>query len=152
MRYKITFSYDGTLFHGYQKQDGYRSVEECFENALYNINNHTETKIYSSGRTDRGVHAKGQVAHFDLDSNMELFRLREAFNALLRDMGAPVSVLDIEAVNSDFHARFSAKGRGYIYKILNTRFPLILNDNTTMLGFDNEGAKKIIIYPEAGEE
>ena len=80
MRYKITFSYDGTLFHGYQKQVGYRSVEECFEKALYDINNHTETKIYSSGRTDKGVHAKGQVAHFDIDEkvlNTKVARLTE---------------------------------------------------------------------------
>lgn len=112
MRYKIKFAYDGTLFHGYQKQDGYRSVEECFEKALYDINNHTETKIYSSGRTDRGVHAKGQVAHFDLSIDITLYKLKCALNSLLPE---DIHVIDVECVTDDFHARFSAKSKRYVY-------------------------------------
>ncbi len=112
MRYKIKFAYDGTLFHGYQKQDGYRSVEECFEKALYDINNHIETKIYSSGRTDRGVHAKGQVAHFDLSIDITLYKLKCALNSLLPE---DIHVIDVESVPDDFHARFNAKKKRYVY-------------------------------------
>lgn len=112
MRYKITFSYDGTLFHGYQKQVGYRSVEECFEKALYDINNHSETKIYSSGRTDRGVHARGQVGHFDLSIDITLYKLKCALNSLLPD---DIHVINVEEASDDFHARFMVKKKKYVY-------------------------------------
>ena len=116
MRYKITFSYDGTAFHGYQKQDGLRSVEGCLEKALYDINNHTETKIYSSGRTDRGVHARGQVGHFDLSVDITLYKLKCALNSLLPD---DIHVIKTELVSDDFHSRYMAKSKKYIY-YLNT--------------------------------
>ena len=67
----MTFSYDGTNFNGYQKQDGYRTIEEELENALFSINNHQETSVVSSGRTDKGVHALGQYAHFDMDIDID---------------------------------------------------------------------------------
>ena len=127
-RYKISIEYDGTNLLGWQKQQEGPTVQAYLEQALFGFS-HQQIEVIAAGRTDAGVHATAQVAHFDLDSNMELFRLREAFNALLRDMGAPVSVLDIEAVDPDFHARFSAKGRGYIYKILNRRARPILQEN-----------------------
>ncbi len=127
-RYKISIEYDGTNLLGWQKQQEGPTVQAYLEQALFGFS-HQQIEVVAAGRTDAGVHATAQVAHFDLDTNMELFRLREAFNALLRDMGAPVSVLDIEAVDSDFHARFSAKGRGYIYKILNRRARPVLQKN-----------------------
>ena len=68
-----------------------------------------------------------QVAHFDLDSPIDTFRIREAMNAHLRELEAPVSVLSIDAVDDDFNARFSAKGRSYVYRITNRRSPLILD-------------------------
>lgn len=112
LRYKITFSYDGSDFYGYQKQDGYRSVEGCLEEALYNINNHQETKIYSSGRTDRGVHARGQVGHFDLDVDITLYKLKCALNSLLPD---DIHVIKTELVDNSFHARFLVKNKKYVY-------------------------------------
>ena len=114
MRYLIRFSYDGTGFSGYQKQPGERTVEGMLENALYNINNHTETRIFSSGRTDRGVHALGQVAHFDIDVNITLYKLKCALNSLLPK---DIHVISTETVDKDFHARYSAKGKTYEYKI-----------------------------------
>ena len=69
------------------------------------------------------------MAHFDLETKMDLFHIREAFNAWLRELKAPVSVLEVENVSPDFHARFSAKGRGYIYRILNRRAPTVLLAN-----------------------
>ena len=127
-RYKMTIEYDGTNLVGWQKQQEGNSVQSLLETALYNFTRQN-IDIFAAGRTDAGVHALAQVAHFDLDTNMELFRMREAFNAHLRDMQAPVAVLDIEPVSDDFHSRFSAKGRGYIYRILNRRARTVLLEN-----------------------
>lgn len=87
---------------------------------------HRKIDVFGAGRTDAGVHALGQVAHFDLETSMDLFHLREAFNARLRILGAPVSVIEVEEASPDFHARFSAVGRGYVYRILNRRAPTVL--------------------------
>ena len=116
MRYLIRFSYDGTGFSGYQKQPGERTVEGMLENALYNINNHTETRIFSSGRTDRGVHALGQVAHFDIDVNITLYKLKCALNSLLPE---DIHVLSTEIVDKNFHARYNAISpidRNHVYQ------------------------------------
>ena len=75
MRYLIRFSYDGTNFNGFQKQPNCRCVESELEKALYDINNHKKTKIVGSGRTDRGVHACDQCAHFDIDIDITLYKL-----------------------------------------------------------------------------
>ena len=112
MRYLIKFSYDGTNFYGYQKQPNKRTVEGELEKALYDINNHTETRIYSSGRTDRGVHAKGQTAHFDLTIDITLYKLKCALNSLLPD---DIHVIEAINVEDDFHARFMAKSKTYKY-------------------------------------
>lgn len=127
-RYKMTIEYDGTDLIGWQKQPEGKSVQEFLEKALTAFS-HQNIDIFAAGRTDAGVHATAQVAHFDLDKEMDLFRMREAFNAHLRNMRAPVSVLDIEPVEDTFHARFSAIGRGYIYRILNRRSRPVLLEN-----------------------
>ncbi len=114
MRYLIKFSYDGTNFYGYQKQDGLRTVEKELEKALYNINNHQDTRVYSSGRTDKGVHALCQCAHFDLDVTITLYKLKCALNSLLPD---DIHVFSTEIVDKDFHARFHVKEKTYIYKL-----------------------------------
>lgn len=114
MRYLIKFSYDGTNFYGYQKQPGFRTVEEELEKALYNINNKTITRVFASGRTDKGVHALGQCAHFDLDINITLYKLKCALNSLLPN---DIHVFSTEIVDKDFHARFNVKEKTYIYKI-----------------------------------
>lgn len=114
MRYLIKFSYDGTNFSGYQKQPGRRTVEGMLEEALYNINNHTETRIFSSGRTDRGVHALFQTAHFDIDVDITLYKLKCALNSLTPD---DIHVLSTEIVDKNFHARYNSKFKTYIYKI-----------------------------------
>lgn len=85
--------------------------------------------VYGAGRTDAGVHALAQVAHFDLKEDLEDWKLREAMNARLRDMEAPISVISVEKTGNDFHARFSAKGRGYVYRLLNRRAPAVLEKN-----------------------
>lgn len=112
MRYLIKFSYDGTGFYGYQKQPNKRTVEGELEKALYDINNHTDTRIYSSGRTDRGVHAKGQTAHFDINISITLYKLKCALNSLLPD---DIHVIEVISVDDNFHARFMAKKKTYKY-------------------------------------
>ena len=135
MRYKITVEYDGTNLLGWQKQEEGASAQYFLEEALKGFS-HQNINIYGAGRTDAGVHALGQVAHFDLETKMDLFHLREAFNARLRILSAPVSVVEVEEVSADFHARFSAKGRGYIYRLLNRRAPtVLLKDRVWVVGY-----------------
>ncbi len=150
MRYKITIEYDGTNLLGWQKQDEGVSVQYYLEEAIKGFS-HQDVDVFGAGRTDAGVHALAQVAHFDLVTPMDLFHLREAFNARLRILEAPVSVLEIEEVSDDFHARFSAKGRGYIYRLLNRRAPtVLLKDRVWCVGYPldvekmQEGAKYLL--------
>ena len=114
MRYLIHFSYDGTNFNGFQKQPGCRCVESELEKALYDINDHIKTKVVGSGRTDRGVHACDQTAHFDIDIDITLYKLKCALNSLLPE---DIHVFSVEHVSDDFHARFGAKKKTYKYII-----------------------------------
>ena len=125
-RYKAVVEYDGTTLLGWQKQLDGPSAQEFLEKAIFDFCGQN-TEVYGAGRTDAGVHALAQVAHFDLNSPIDTFRIREAMNAHLRELEAPVSVLSIKAVDDDFNARFSAQGRSYIYRITNRRSPLILD-------------------------
>ncbi|MBP5215980.1 MAG: tRNA pseudouridine(38-40) synthase TruA [Alphaproteobacteria bacterium] len=128
MRYKITLEYEGTNLVGWQKQLDGPSVQEFLEKAIKGFS-HQEVEVFGAGRTDAGVHALMQVAHFDFDGDLSEYKMQESINALLRELEAPVAVYKTEKVSDDFHARFSAKGRGYIYRILNRRgnSPLLVN-------------------------
>ena len=112
MRYLMTFSYDGTNFNGYQKQEGYRTIEEELEKALTFINNHQLTKVVSSGRTDKGVHAMCQKAHFDLLVDITDYKLKCALNSNLPE---DIHVIDVMQVNDEFHARYMVKKKAYKY-------------------------------------
>ena len=105
MRYKITFSYDGTNFNGFQKQIGLRTVEDCLEKAVSYLNGQKETLITASGRTDKGVHAEGQVANFDLDIEIPLFKIKMGLNSLLPE---DIHIINVEKVADDFHSRYKA--------------------------------------------
>ncbi len=113
MRYLITFSYDGSKYGGYQKQLDINTIQSELEEALTKLNN-KETSIVASGRTDRGVHAINQKAHFDLDINITPDKLKMALNSLIPN---DIYVKDCKEVDSDFHARFNVKSKEYIYKI-----------------------------------
>ena len=126
MRYKLTIEYDGTPFCGWQKQRGPVTVQGVLEKAIETAIREP-VELQGSGRTDTGVHALGQVAHFDCETGHHTDRLRESLNALVRPY--PISVRLIESVPDDFHARFSAKQREYVYHIQNTRYPPALNVN-----------------------
>ncbi|MCI8568294.1 MAG: tRNA pseudouridine(38-40) synthase TruA [Bacilli bacterium] len=112
MRYKMIFSYDGTLFSGYQVQPKKRTVQEELEKAATYINAKKNTSIISSGRTDKGVHAKNQVAHFDLDITITDYKLKRAFNSLLPE---DIHVIYVEKVSPSFHARYMAASKEYVY-------------------------------------
>ena len=115
MRYLITIAYDGTLFSGYQKQPRERTVQGELEKALKEINGGKKVTAHASGRTDAKVHALAQKVHFDFDTKITVDKLEKALNSLLPE---DIYVKKAEEVNDDFHARFSAIGKEYIY-ILN---------------------------------
>ena len=123
-RYRLTIEYDGQPFVGWQFQAQGHSVQGVLEKAVAQINGSPAT-VHGAGRTDAGVHALGQVAHVDLVRAWDPFVLRNALNANVRPH--PVSVLDVQDVGEDFHARFSASGRHYLYRILNRRSPPALD-------------------------
>jgi len=114
MRYLITFSYDGTRYHGYQKQNNDISIQSEIESVLTKINSNVPVRIHATGRTDAGVHALNQKAHFDLDKEYDLERLKCSMNKLLPN---DIYIKSIEIVSNDFHARFNVKSKEYIYKI-----------------------------------
>lgn len=119
-RYKLTIEYDGQNFVGWQFQAMGHSVQGVLEQAVARINGAPAT-VHGAGRTDAGVHALAQVAHVDLAKAWDTFKLRNALNANVRPH--PISVLEIVGVGEDFHARFSATARHYLYRILNRRSP-----------------------------
>ncbi len=113
-RYLITFSYDGSDFNGYQRQPKLRTVQGEMEKALKQINNNKKTEIQASGRTDKGVHALNQKAHFDLDIDIEEGNLKMALNSLIPD---DIHVHMVEKVDDTFHARYNVKAKEYMYLI-----------------------------------
>ncbi len=119
-RFKLTLEYDGGPFVGWQRQKNGRSVQQALEQAIDGFAGEAVT-VHGAGRTDAGVHATGQVAHFDLSRPTDPEQVRDALNHHLRPL--PVSVLAAEVVGEDFHARFSATGRAYLYRIVSRRAP-----------------------------
>ncbi len=112
MRYLITFSYDGTNYSGYQKQKGKHTIQEEVEKVLQSINNGKYTKLESSGRTDKGVHALCQKAHVDIDVDITEYKLKRAMNSLL---SPDIHVISTEKVDNKFHARYQVKEKEYKY-------------------------------------
>lgn len=110
----MTFSYDGNRYKGYQKQQDELTIQGSIEEALKTINNDEKVLIFASGRTDTKVHALNQKAHFDLNLDIPCENLKTALNSLLPD---DIFVKDIQIVNRNFHARFDAKAKEYIYLI-----------------------------------
>lgn len=113
-RYKCVIAYDGTAFSGYQIQPNKRTVQEEIEMVLAKLHKGNMVKISASGRTDAGVHARGQVIHFDSPLSIPLEKWPVALNTLLPD---DISVLEVEQENEDFHARFHAVGKEYRYEL-----------------------------------
>ncbi len=118
-RYKLTIEYDGTAYNGFQAQDGQPTVQGALEAAIHGFSGE-RIRIAAAGRTDAGVHATAQVIHADLDRDWPVDTVQNAMNAHL--VRQDVCILSAEyAPDPDWHARFSATGRGYLYRILNRR-------------------------------
>lgn len=113
-RWKITIEYDGSEFFGWQRQQNGLSVQQVLEQAIFQFSSEN-VLVQGAGRTDSGVHAIGQVAHFDLVRPLSNHKMRAAINHFLKPYA--VGVLKAEAVAQNFHARFSAKARTYLYRI-----------------------------------
>ena len=118
MRYKITIQYDGTDFHGWQKQPGFRTVQQTLEEALAPLSpGGAPVHVHGCGRTDAGVHAEGQIAHFDLQRELLPLQLRRALNGMLKR--GDVQITDAEAAAPEFDSRRHALGKEYRYRIWN---------------------------------
>jgi tRNA pseudouridine38-40 synthase len=128
MRYAVTLEYDGSQFNGWQLQKGVPTIQGALEYALTRVAN-CPIRVTGAGRTDTGVHAVGQVAHFESPS---FRRIESWLRGANRFLPKSVSILSISPVSSEFHARFSAVGRAYRYIILNRRVaPTFLRGRVT---------------------
>jgi tRNA pseudouridine38-40 synthase len=117
--YKLTIQYDGTNYAGWQIQDNALSIQEVISNSVKQILQE-EINLIGSGRTDTGVHALGQVANFIVSQQLELSKFKYSLNAVLPK---DISIINIEIVEENFHSRFSAKRRSYIYLISSQKSP-----------------------------
>ena len=125
-RYKIKVEYDGTPFVGWQFQKNGKSIQEILQNAIYNFSRE-EVIVTGAGRTDSGVHALEQIAHFDLKKKINTDNFLTGTNKHIGNN--LVTILDFKKVNKKFHARFDAKKRTYEYIIINRQSPLALQKN-----------------------
>ncbi len=126
-RWKITIEYNGAGYCGWQSQTGHKTVQDEIENAIFQFCGQ-HIRIHAAGRTDAGVHACGQVAHFDLDYGTRTltgFDVAKAINAFLKN--EQIAILDAVPVANDFHARFMATNKLYSYKIMNRRAHLAIH-------------------------
>ncbi len=147
MRYFLELSYNGTQYHGWQRQPNAISIQEVLEDSLSTVLR-TKTDIVGAGRTDTGVHAKQIMAHFDCDSEIEPTRLRYKLNSILP---AEIAIKKVHVVKNDAHARFDAISRSYKYYITFVKDPFQINTSYYLkkpLDVDlmNEAAKLLLNY------
>ncbi|WP_456387663.1 tRNA pseudouridine(38-40) synthase TruA [Profundibacter sp.] len=121
-RYALKIEYDGAPFSGWQRQNDLPTVQGAVEDALRMLEPDFDG-ISAAGRTDAGVHATGQVAHCDLVKDWDAFRLMEALNYHLKPL--PISILQAVRVTDVFHARFSARERRYLFRLISRRAPVV---------------------------
>ena len=140
MRYLISISYDGSKFQGFQRLKENASVQKVIEDALTKINK-DKVVIKGAGRTDRGVHALDQKAHFDLNINITPEGLKKALNSLVKPY---IYINDCKIVDENFHARFCVKEKVYVYKINLGEYNPILKDyvNQNVNNLDIKTMKK----------
>ncbi len=122
-RFRFTIEYDGRRYMGWQRQAHGPSIQQAIEEAIHAITGEDAT-VHAAGRTDAGVHALAMSAHADIDKAISPHRLAAGLNAKLRPQ--TIAILDARPVAEDWHARFSCTGRRYLYRIVNRRAPLAL--------------------------
>jgi tRNA pseudouridine38-40 synthase len=123
-RYRLVIEYDGAAYSGWQRQDNGPSIQNALEEAAAALDE-APVLVIGAGRTDAGVHATGQVAHIDLVKPIRAGKVRDAINAHLRPQ--PIAVLEAFDASPEFHARFDATARSYLYRIVNRRADLALD-------------------------
>lgn len=123
-RYRLLIEYDGRPYHGFQAQDGLASVQGSIERAVKGFCGQT-LRLHAAGRTDTGVHATGQVIHIDLEKDWRPEVVRDALNAHL--VPEPIVILEAQVAGEGWHARFSARERRYLYRIINRKSPPALD-------------------------
>ena len=128
-RIKLKIEYDGTNYVGWQIQRNGVSIQGEIEDSLKKIFNQ-EIKLYVAGRTDAGVHALSQVAHFDIERlSINTEKIFRALNFFLKKKKNKITILESRIVNKNFHSRFSAKKKYYLYKILNRNTQSFIHEN-----------------------
>lgn len=147
-RFKLLIEYDGTPFHGWAKQQKFASVQGHLE-AAFMAFCQEEVMVQCAGRTDAGVHATGQIAHVDLACDRTPYQILGGINFHLKDL--PIVLVEVEPCDKEFHARFSATGREYIYRMVNRPAPLALDATRAwQVGWEldvdamREGAKRFL--------
>ena len=125
-RYKLKIEYDGTSFVGWQFQKNGLSIQEVLQRAIFNLSKE-KVIVTGAGRTDAGVHALEQIAHFDLGKNIKKKNILPGLNQHIGNK--PITILKINKINNKFHSRFDAKKRTYQYIIINRQSPLALQKN-----------------------
>ncbi len=124
-RYKLTIEYDGTKYSGWQSQPNGNTIQDVMEMSLSTLFS-KPVSLVGSGRTDKGVHAYGQVAHFDMDTDILPYKMPRAMNMYLPE---DIRVLKAEKVSDSFHARFDAKSKTYVYKLYLSDIPSAIRRN-----------------------
>ncbi len=125
-RYKLTIEYDGTGFAGWQRQADMPSIQQSIEEAIGKYCGEQVT-LQCAGRTDAGVHAMGQVAHMDIRAQRSEYSIQQGINYHLET--PQISILSVDKTSDDFHARFDAVKRKYMYHIITRNAPLAINNN-----------------------
>lgn len=121
INYRLKISYDGTNYSGWQSQPEMQTIQNSIENSIAKIFPNQKIKIIGSGRTDTGVHANGQIANIKIDTNMEVNQIENAINS---NLPSDIFIEKCDLVDDDFHARFSAKKRQYLYYISSSYSPI----------------------------
>ena len=132
-RYKMLIQYNGFGFSGFQSQKSLNTIQDKIEHSLSFLNNKSLIRISGASRTDAGVHALGQVAHFDLNTNLSSKAIKKAINARLPE---EIRIADIAKVDSEFHSRFNAQKKQYLYQCCLSQNPLLSKNHFYLKNFD----------------
>ena len=139
-RYKITIQYDGLGFSGFQSQKNLNTIQDKVEYSLSFLSHNNLTRVFGASRTDAGVHALGQIAHFDIDTELSLDSIKGALNARLP---AEIRIVDIIGVDAKFHSRFDAIKKEYLYQCSLTDNPLLSRNHFIVKKIDFDILKDI---------
>ena len=139
-KYKIIVQYDGSSFSGFQSQKNLNTIQDKIEHSLSFLNQNNLIRVVGASRTDAGVHALGQVVHFNFDTELSLNAIKRAINARLPHQ---IRIIDIKAVNTEFHSRFDATKKQYLYQCSLTENPLLSKDHFVLKEIDFERLKDI---------